>query len=78
MNKVFQVGKTYATRSIADYDTIHAFTILARTDKTVTVKVYGREVRRGLRVRDNVETFKPFGTYSMCAVISADGMGDPC
>jgi hypothetical protein len=68
----FQVGRTYETRSIADHDCIHSFEILARTDKTVTVKVYGNTVKRGIQVRDDVEQFKPFGTYSMCAVIRAN------
>jgi hypothetical protein len=68
----FQVGKTYQTRSIADYDTIFSFEILGRTAKTVTTKVHGKIVRRGLSVYDDREHFKPFGTYSMCAIISAD------
>ena len=33
----FQVGKSYACRSLADYDCIHVFKILARTDKTITM-----------------------------------------
>ena len=72
MIKQFQVGQTYSTRSIGDHDCIFAFTILARTAKSVTVKVHGNIVRRGLSVRDDVEQFKPFGTYSMCAVIRAN------
>lgn len=68
----FQKGKTYQTRSIGDYDCIHAFKILSRTAKTVTTEVHGEKVKRGLQVRDGVEQFKPFGTYSMCAVIRAD------
>jgi hypothetical protein len=72
MTKQFEVGKTYYTRSIADYDTIFSFEILGRTAKTVTTTVYGKIVNRGIRVYDGREQFKPFGTYSMCAVISAD------
>lgn len=70
--KQFVVGKTYATRSICDYDTWFSFTILARTAKQVTIKVNGNVVRRGLSVYDNCEQFKPFGSYSMCAIIGAD------
>lgn len=68
----FQIGRTYQTRSICDYDCIHSFTILGRTPKSVTVNVHGKTVRRGLSIYDGVEQFKPFGTYSMCAVIRAD------
>ena len=72
MTNQFQVGRTYATRSICDYDCIHSFTILARTAKTVTTQVHGKAVRRGLNVWNGVEQFKPFGNYSMCAIVGAD------
>jgi hypothetical protein len=69
----FEIGKTYFTRSICDADCIFSFVIHARTEKSVTVDVHGKRVRRGLRVDGaGVETFKPFGTYSMSATISAD------
>jgi hypothetical protein len=68
----FQVGKTYATRSIGDADCIFSFTVLARTAKQVTIHYNGSPVKRGVYVYDGVERFKPFGTYSMCPVISAD------
>ena len=70
----FQVGKTYATRSICDHDCIFRFTILGRTTKTVTTQVHGKTVRRGLSTWNGVEQFKPFGNYSMCAVIGADDL----
>lgn len=72
MAQQFKVGETYATRSIADYDTVFSFTILGRTAKTVSLKVRGKIVRRGLSVWQGVEQFKPFGNYSMCAIVSAD------
>jgi hypothetical protein len=72
MTHNFEVGKTYVTRSICDHDTIFSFTILARTEKTITTKVSGKIVRRGIRVYDGAEQFKPHGTYSMCAIISAN------
>jgi len=68
----FQVGKTYFARSICDYDCIHSFTILGRTAKSVTIAVRGKTVRRGLTSYDGIEQFKPFGSYSMCAVICVD------
>jgi hypothetical protein len=71
----FEIGKTYATRSICDHDCIFSFTILARTAKQVTIKVHDKVVRRGLTEWNGVEQFKPFGNYSMCAIISADKHG---
>ncbi len=68
----FQIGKTYATRSICDHDCIFSHEILARTAKTVTIKVHGKIVRRGLSSYQGVEQFKPYGNYSMCAVLQAD------
>jgi hypothetical protein len=72
MTAQFQIGRTYVTRSIADHDTIFSFTITGRTAKTVTTKVRGKTVRRGIFLFDGIEQFKPFGAYSMCAIISAD------
>jgi len=72
MTTQFQVGRTYATRSMCDYDTIFAFKILGRTAQTVTIKVHNKTVRRGLSIYNGVEQFKPYGSYSMAAIISAD------
>ena len=74
MTKTFEAGKTYSTRSICDHDCIFRFTILARTAKSVTIEVHGKTVRRGLSIWQGVEQFKPFGSYSMCAVIGADDL----
>lgn len=68
----FKVGDVYFTRSICDHETIFAFAIFHRTAKTVTVEVHGKMVKRGLSVWNGVEQFKPYGTYSMCAIISAN------
>lgn len=32
----FQIGRTYSARSACDHNCIFAFTIIARTEKTVT------------------------------------------
>jgi hypothetical protein len=70
----FELGKTYATNSICDSECIFSFKILARTAKQVTVEVHDKIVKRGLSVYEGVEQFKPFGTYSMCAIIGADDL----
>jgi hypothetical protein len=74
MTTQFQTGRSYATRSICGHDCIFSFTILARTARTVTTQVHGKTVRRGLSIWNGVEQFKPFGNYSMCAVIGADSL----
>jgi hypothetical protein len=74
MTQQFQVGKTYATRSICDHDCIFSFVVLGRTAKTVTVNVHGKTVRRGLSIYDGVEQFSPFGNYSMATIIGADDL----
>jgi hypothetical protein len=69
----FQEGVTYATRSICDHDCIFSFTIVSRTAKRVTIKDKRGEVsKRGVSTWAGVEQFKPFGSYSMAAIIGAD------
>ena len=68
----FEIGKTYQDRSACDYDTIYSFTVVSRTAKQLTIEGHGKTCRRGIYVYNGVEHCKPHGTYSMCAVISAD------
>jgi len=68
----FEVGKTYCSRSICDYDTIFRYDVIARTAKQLTLREHGKVFKRGIFVRDGVECCKPAGTYSMCPVIRAD------
>jgi hypothetical protein len=74
MKKQFVVGQTYATRSICDYDTVYRFKIVARTAKQLTFEQHGAQKRRGIYVYEGVEQFKPYGTYSMCAIVGADDL----
>lgn len=77
----FETGKTYTTRLITNHDSIISFYVIKRTDKTVTVMgdfmdTYAaeRQTPHTMRVKvwQDVETFKPWGTYSMCPVVSAE------
>lgn len=68
----FEVGRSYSNRFACDWDSIATFVIKARTAKTITTEVHGKTVRRGLSLWNGVEQFKPFGSYSMAMVISAD------
>jgi hypothetical protein len=72
----FEVGKTYQTRSICDHDCIYSFKVLSRTAKFLMIEEHGETYRRGVYLYDGVEHCKPHGTYSMCAVISADRQAD--
>jgi len=69
---VFEAGKVYKTRSIVDADYWVTIEVVSRTAKTVKAKVSGK--LKTLRVAigyDGAETVKPWGSYSMCPVISA-------
>jgi hypothetical protein len=75
----FEVGKSYATRSICDSDTWMRVTILKRTDKTVTVKRGDKtKVCKIAADWQGYESIKPWGSYSMCPVISScdEGKGE--
>ena len=76
--KRFEVGRTYSTRSICDYDCIFRFEVVGRTDKTVLIKYHGKVTRRKIRAIPNhslagilVETIDPLGVYSMSPVLDA-------
>jgi hypothetical protein len=68
----FQVGRTYWTRSAHDHGCGFFFDIIARTAKTVIVNNGDRVTKHGISVYNGVEQFKPFGSYSMAPIISAD------
>ena len=65
----FETGKTYYTRSVADYDTIVRVTVAKRTDKTI-VTAAGDRLR--INVWNDVEQVKPWGSYSMAPIVGAD------
>jgi hypothetical protein len=69
----FEVGKSYATRSMVDYDSWFRVTIVGRTKCTVKLRREGRENIQTCQPRPNngIETIKPWGNYSMCPVIWA-------
>jgi hypothetical protein len=65
----FETGKTYYTRSVADYDTIVRVTVAKRTDKTI-VTAAGDRLK--IKVWDDVEQVKPWGSFSMAPIVGAD------
>ena len=74
--KRFEVGNTYKTRSICDYDCIFSWTVLKRTEKTLTLKEDTGEIKtRRIAINsEGIETCRPDGKYSMCPVIRANKM----
>lgn len=68
----FEVGKTYACRSICDSDCIFTYRVIARTAKRVTLESHGEKMVRGIGMIDGAECCRPEGSYSMCPVIRAD------
>lgn len=81
MTKQFEPGKVYSSRSIVDYDTWNRIQVVSRTPKTIDVMLCdGSHRRKTLRltIYEGVEHVKPYGNYSMCAIIGADdeGRGD--
>ncbi len=67
----FVVGETYTCRSLCDWDCIYSFTIMKRTEKTVTVSYHGSLTRRTIRIADGSEQIDPHGRYSMSPVLRA-------
>jgi len=72
----FETGKTFTARSACDHDCVFNFTVKRRTAKTVWVDVHGETVSRRVRVVDGVETFEPFGRFSMSPVVRASSVAD--
>lgn len=70
----FAAGRTYRTRSACDHKCIFGFEIVRRSAASVWIREEGgAEVkRRKITVYRGVETFAPFGSYSMSPIISAD------
>jgi heme-binding NEAT domain protein len=65
----FETGTTYKGRFIGDADSVILLTVKARTAKTIKT-ADGKTLR--VSVWNGVEQVKPFGSYSMAPIISAD------
>ena len=71
MNTKFEIGKTYETRSVGDYNCIFSITVLKRTAKTITIKNWdNREATKRVKIDDGVEYFHD-GSYSMAPIFKA-------
>ncbi|MCM4100960.1 hypothetical protein ND433_11935 [Clostridioides difficile] len=66
----FEIGKTYATRSVCDYDCMFTIEVIKRTDKTITYKEDDTVRRAKIRFNDDYEYIR-VGNYSMAPNFSA-------
>ena len=66
MSATFKVGETYSTRNTG------SFTILARTAKRITFRIYGELRQRGILDDGEGEYCFPHGRYSMAQTINAN------
>ncbi|HFQ7741102.1 hypothetical protein [Clostridioides difficile] len=69
----FEVGKTYATRSVCDHDCMFTIEVIKRTDKTITYKEDDTVRRAKIRFSDDYEYIR-VGNYSMAPNFSAKGL----
>ena len=70
----FETGKTYRTRSPGDYDCVLDYKIISRTAKTLKSfdKMDNQVKTYRISIWEGVEQFKPWGSFSMCPMMSAD------
>jgi len=70
----FKTGSVYRTRSPGDHDCILDYKIISRTAKTLKSfdKMTNEVKTYRISVWENVEQFKPWGSFSMCPIMSAD------
>ena len=72
-NVKFQVGATYTLRTYSDGDEYAAlYTVKSRTASFVTLERDGKVARFGTYAWDGVERCRPWGSYSMAPVLTAD------
>ena len=69
--QAFEVGKSYATRSVCDHNCIFSITVARRTAKTITTTEGKRLGIRPLSYGVAHESVMPYGRYSMAPIIDA-------
>ena len=70
--KRFEIGKTYSTRSACDHNCIFTGAVVKRTEKTVTLVVFGYGTKTCRVVGwEGAEMVYPLGRYSMAPTFRA-------
>jgi len=68
----FEAGKTYKTRLVSDCEQNAILTVISRTEKTIKASTeFGVKTLR-ISLWNGVEQVKPWGSYSMAPIISAN------
>lgn len=70
MAATFETGTAYFTRSIVDHDTKVVVRVASRTAKTLVTDA-GKRLRI-FRDLNGHEAVRPWGSYSMAPIVSAD------
>lgn len=75
---IFAPGFIYHVRSVGDNNCIWNYKVVSRTPKMVTLQELGesRQIRCKISIWNGVEQCKPHGSYSMCAILSANKIGE--
>ena len=75
----FEVGSKYYCRSVGDADCRWEYTVVKRTEKTVTIDhpTFEKPKRKKIDVWQGCETIRPEGNYSMAPILGADKKCEP-
>ena len=72
----FETSEVYKMGWVTDSEMFNHFIVLKRTEKMITIQEFGmpdsKEIRLKVNVYRDVESVKPFGTYSMAPILKAD------
>jgi len=72
----FEIGKEYSMRSACDHECVWTYTVIDRTEKTITLKDdSGKIIKRGISKQTSeylkAEAVRPLGSYSMAPILVA-------
>lgn len=74
--KKFEIGKKYSMRSACDHECIWTYTVMKRTESTITIKdEFGKvktcRISKQISEWNKAESIKPLGSYSMAPTLVA-------
>ena len=74
--KKFEIGNQYSMRSACDHECIWEYTVISRTESTITIRddfgdVKTCRINKKISEWNKAESVKPLGTYSMAPTLTA-------
>jgi hypothetical protein len=69
--KNFEIGKTYNMKWIGDADLVTPIKVVGRTAKTVKLQEGDKTYSCRIKIDNDGEYVKPYGSYSMAPVLRA-------